>query len=303
MQDIEQEIEAQRRRELNERNEIVEMRASLRKAEETVERLRVEAALAAANAPPPQLAPMNALADWHRRPDLAKVRVVAAEAVSRDLVTAVVAQHCGYARLLEEHYSLQEGRELSKSYVVTFLGEPRLAARRAAMLLATMRSADGAWRQPSVKTPSGAEARIWSDPDKNGKQMKGEAAVRRLLRAFRAAAPEKRVFANMAELSVTASWRPLARVVMGEASEEANFEWNLVALASFGVPRAAVEAELQENGRQGSAGVAWCSKHGGGVGRASGGENGLVERQVVAGVLAQSASGEGGASQPSCTGG
>lgn len=89
--------------------------------------------------------------------------------------------------------------------------------------------------------------------------MKGEAAVRRLLRTFGVAAPEKRVFANMAELPVTANWRPLARVVMGEASEDAKFEWKPVALAAFGVPRAAVEAELQAGGRQGSAGIGWCS--------------------------------------------
>lgn len=159
MQDIEKEMEAQRVRASHERNEIVETRASLMKAEEMVGQVWVEAALAAASIPPPQPAPINALADWNRRPDPAKVRVVAAEAVSRDAVQAVVARHCGDERLVEEHYSLQEGRELSKSFVVTFLGEPWLAARRA-----TMKSADGTWRQPSVRTPSGAEARIWLDP-------------------------------------------------------------------------------------------------------------------------------------------
>lgn len=58
-------------------------------------------------------------------------------------------------------------------------------------------------------------------------------------------------------LAVTSNWRPLARSVMGEASEEAKFEWNLVALAAFGVPRAVVE--LESGGRQGGGPVESCS--------------------------------------------
>lgn len=58
--------------------------------------------------------------------------------------------------------------------------------------------------------------REWLDPDKNGKQLKGEAAMRRLLRALRVVTPpDKIVFANTEELPRIGNWRPLALVVMG----------------------------------------------------------------------------------------
>lgn len=41
-------------------------------------------------------------------------------------------------------------------------------------------------------------------------------------------------------------------------------------LASIGVSQAAVEAELEAGSRKGGESMAWCSKHGGGVGRHEG---------------------------------
>lgn len=60
---------------------------------------------------------------------------------------------------------------------------------------------------------------IWLDPDKHGKQLTGEAALGRLLRVPRATSTQdRRVFADTAAVTVIARWRPLARVVLGEAS-------------------------------------------------------------------------------------
>lgn len=172
----------------------------------------------------------------------------------------MVAQQCELAGLQEEHYQIQPGKDLAKAYVVTFVGEPRLAARRAAMLLGTMRDAEGAWRQPHAVTPAGESVRVWLDPDKNGKQVKGEAALRRLLRAFRSVAPaDKRVFMDTGALAITSNWRPLARVVMGEPNEEPRVEWNIVALNVFGVARTVIEAEVQRIAGSRTDPVEWCS--------------------------------------------
>lgn len=67
--------------------------------------------------------------------------------------------------------------------------------------------------QISVAGPSGADVKVYLEPDRNGRQQTGAAGLLRLLRAFREAAPERRVFANKAELSIMLQWRPLARVV------------------------------------------------------------------------------------------
>lgn len=146
-----------------------------------------------------------------------------------------------------------------------------------------MKGADGAWRQPTACNPAGEQVRVWLGPDVSRRQIKCEAALRRVLRAFRAIAP----------LTVTSTWRPLARVVMGEPGEDPRYEWNSVALASLGVPRAAVQAELERG--IGSVATRWRGARGLGVGTlwASGCAGGLVERQIVAGLFAASAGGKG----------
>lgn len=59
-------------------------------------------------------------------------------------------------------------------------------------------------RQPTVITLAGEVAHVLLEPETNGKQFKGEAALRRFFRAFGAAAlQDKRFFANVANLTVT----------------------------------------------------------------------------------------------------
>lgn len=87
--------------------------------------------------------------------------------MSRDSHEELIAQQCDIMGLHAEHYSAQEGKELSKTFAVQFVGEARLAVRRAAMLRGAMRDADGAWRQPKAKTPAGEAVQVWLDPDKN----------------------------------------------------------------------------------------------------------------------------------------
>lgn len=84
MQEMQNELETQRNTDLKARSEALETRASSSQAERLVEKLRQEAARTAASVPPPQPAPISALADWSRRPHPAKVQVVVAQVVSRD---------------------------------------------------------------------------------------------------------------------------------------------------------------------------------------------------------------------------
>lgn len=93
------------------------------------------------------------------------------------------------------------------------------------------KTVDGVWQQLKAITPAGDEAKVWFDADKSGKLMKGEAALRRVLRAFKAVLPAgRKACANIVELSMRASRKPLARVVMGETSGESRYQWNLVAM-------------------------------------------------------------------------
>lgn len=105
--------------------------------------------------------------------DPANVRVVPAQVVSRDVAQAVVAQQCEFAGLRSDYFELQGSKHLWKTFAVTFVGEARLAARRATMLLAPMKDSDSTWRHPAAKTLVGETVHVWLDPDKNGKQLGG----------------------------------------------------------------------------------------------------------------------------------
>lgn len=99
-----------------------------------VETLRQEAGPAAAIVSPPQPAPINALADWHRRPDQAKLRVVAAQVLSREAVKHVLAHQYGFAGLTGGgHCKVQDGEEFSETPAFAFVGEARLASQQSAM--------------------------------------------------------------------------------------------------------------------------------------------------------------------------
>lgn len=87
---MEKVLESQRHRGIEARSKVMQTRASSSQAEHVAERSRQEAALVAANMPPPQPAPINALADRPHKPDPAKVWVVAAQVARRDAAKAVL---------------------------------------------------------------------------------------------------------------------------------------------------------------------------------------------------------------------
>lgn len=139
LDEVEKELEAEQQRNLRARNEVQETRESLSQAERVMERLRQEAALAAANALPPAQALSGTCVGWHRLPGPTKARLTTAQPLNRDVVAEALAKDCQSVVLRNDHLQLQQCRDLAKAVVIGLLREPRLAARKAAMLLGTMR--------------------------------------------------------------------------------------------------------------------------------------------------------------------
>lgn len=163
------------------------------------------------------------------------------------------------------------------------------------MLLGTQRAVDGSWVQLCVVGPGAEPVKVYMEADRNGKQQKGEAGLRKLLRAFRAVVPEgKRVFASKGELHVTRNWRPLARVIPGEVNDKVAYQWKEVALEAAQIKRTVVEAELEAQARERAEDVQWCSWLGGCCESAKGCASVVVERPVARGLLSQASRGEVG---------
>lgn len=224
-----------------------------------VETIKKEIAFAVAGAPaPPPLAP-DAIADYDRTPDAAKLRVNMSRPVDREVARKFVQSLADEAGLCEDQWQLLQPRPLSKQFVVQCVGEPRAAARRVALFLATRRGAGGEWRKMHVTDPLGQQATVYLDPDRNGRQLKTEAALRRVARAVKKVAGDSQAFPNYAESIVTRSWRPIAKVEPGGLGDKVSVLWNDAALLSLGLSKATLKAELEAAAGERAENVAWSS--------------------------------------------
>lgn len=201
-----------------------------------MEKLRQETALAAASVPPPQLAHINVLGDWHCRPEPTKVRVAAA-VVSREAIKEVLAQRCGFAGSARNALPSAGEQENIEDVHHPIRGRGVSCVRRAAMC---------AWRQPRPGRLHASRCGSLSIPARTGSNSKekrlapshasiphggatGQECVRRL------GGPD-----NDGQLEAARASR----------REEPKYECSLFTLASFGGPRAVIEAVLEASGKQ-----------------------------------------------------
>lgn len=216
-------------------------------------------ALTVAQAPaPPPLSP-DAVLDYDGPADHSKIRVNMARPVDRDVAGAFVAGLAEQAGLRDDQWSMLPARPLSKQFVVQLRGGARAASRRAALLLAVLHGPDGEWKKMSVKDTLGQDVAVYVDPDRNGRQLKAEAMLRRVARAVKVASSDGQAFANYHEWTVTKAWRPLAKVNPGALREEACVLWNDAAIVSLGISRDVVKREMARLAGERSESVAWSS--------------------------------------------
>lgn len=122
---------------------------------------------------------------------------------------------CTEAGVASGSWELMAPRPLAKAFSARFVGEPRAAARKAAALIATQRDrGGGGWRSISIAGPMGGDVRVYIDSDNNSMQPKEEEAMRKLLRAFRAASPDGQASGNRGQGATmwSASARPSSAV-------------------------------------------------------------------------------------------
>lgn len=227
-------------------------------AHRRLEAVQTEAALAIAQAPPPAPLAPGVAENYDRAPDPTKVQIATVALVDRDVVTAFVHSIAREAKVPGDLIDVLQARPLSKSFTVQIKGEPRAAARRAAALLALRRTPAGEWRKFKVQSPDGADVGVYLDPDKSGRQIKAEGFLRRLLKAFRAAAPDGVAFANYGQLSVVRQYIPLAKVDPRGPGEDPVILWNTAGMVATNVSRQEVERVMAEGSVRREA-VEWCS--------------------------------------------
>lgn len=167
------------------------------------------ATAAGAGAPPP------APPEWDRALDPAVVRISTehvhptadVEAFVQSLIDGADIAGCGV---------VMSGPPLGdRRFAVRFAGEPRAAARRAAQLLASVRTDTGGWRPLHIDTAGGAQSRVYLGEDKCLAQIRLEMATKRLatIISTRLSGGE-RVVPLRKDGVVSVDWQKVARVTV-----------------------------------------------------------------------------------------
>ena len=204
---------------------------------------KLETGLAAAEAMvPPRL--FVDTDDFERNVDPSIIRVRALDAVARQSIHEALAALRASMHLAGEFYTI-EGKEPGRNFSLRFSGATALAASRVRKFLSLQRT-DGDWTELSALTPDKKPSRIFLDPDKNKKQMRGELIFRKLLKATRAQHPGLNAGGRKLDSIVCIDWVPLARIVVLDPVKF-KIEWNFAVVDGKHIDKAAIEAAVRSD--------------------------------------------------------
>ena len=219
--------------------------------EAEVDHLRRGLAIASAPVPPPILA----AGDFDRDIDPCIVRIRTSEVVSKDSAFEGVQSLIAGLRLDDPNSVQIEGKVVGKSFALRFSGAPGLAGSRVRKFLG-MQKSDGEWQHYTAKTPSGAEARIFLDIDKNQKTTRTELIARKSCRTLKETYPAHSFFLKKADSTVCVNWVPLLRVQV-ESPQVHKLEWNPQLVEELGIDRSKVAKKVEKDIEDPHAGIQW----------------------------------------------
>ena len=123
------------------------------------------------------------------------------------------------------------GPQLGRQFMLSFAGEPQLAARKAARTQAMQKKPDGSWEKLSVKLPGAGQAitTLFVDRDKNPAQILCERATKHLRDLCQEVLPHAgKFFAKRADHQVSIDWVPVAKIE-SPAPGKVEIRWNVAA--------------------------------------------------------------------------
>ena len=97
----------------------------------------------------------------------------------------------------------------------------------------------------SATSPTDATIRLYLSEDKSPKQIKLEAAGRKLLRAVCSSVPSQKPHLDKKQGSVSIAWKPVVKVVV-RTPEQVDLLWNAAAVESLAIDKAAITAAFAQ---------------------------------------------------------
>lgn len=154
------------------RLDILELRTAQSVAEATVKEVRQEMAMPP-DAPPPPLP--RASGGWDRVVEPQVLQANASALFSGEALAAALTPLAQAANIAPEDIEVKgpSGATVAKRWTLIVKGrDPRTAARRAAMLMGTLRDGNG-WRRVEVESAAGEKVPLYIAPDKNPRAEDG----------------------------------------------------------------------------------------------------------------------------------
>lgn len=176
------------------------------------------------------------------------LRLQTRQALQHEKVLEIVTRLLKEMTIPKELWQLQ-GREIvTNMFAVQMVGESRGGARRnLALLQQQVQEEASSGQVPAVTARNGAHVPVYFNADKNGRQPKDEAGARRLLRMFRTACPERRLF-----------WSRDSVDGVGVVSEGRR-HWHMLAMEAFGLEDAGIAAQWRKQASAQAEDVHWTS--------------------------------------------
>ena len=214
-----------------------EMAAEQATVRKQIQKLEEVICLAEARGP----AAAAATVAFDSKPDPELLRISARAMVSAAAIEKLLAPLLVQGEVPEDSVVLG-GPKVGKNFVLRFSGPGGAGPRRIGKLLDVLRSNT---EKLAITTPLGEQVDIFINTDKSRKQLKLEAAGRRLLRACRSAHSDIEFHLNKRDAAVSTRWTPFVRAEVTESAT--TFLWNHAMVSKLGIDKEKIAASLQDD--------------------------------------------------------
>jgi len=141
-----------------------------------------------------------------------------------------------------------KGIASANSFDVKFDGELQRCCSQVKQLLDSQKIEKGVWKQHTMRGTDGQPYPVYINPDKNGRQVKMEVAMSKVVRKFKELHPGlKDKIAQFKDSGlIQLHWKQLVRVVV-ESQHVVALDWNEAAVAEYHINQAAIVSHFKED--------------------------------------------------------
>ena len=141
-----------------------------------------------------------------------------------------------------------KGIASANSFDVKFDGELQRCCSQVKQLLDSQKVDKGIWKQHTMRGTDDQPYPVYINPDKNGRQVKSEVAMSKVVRKFKELHPSlKDKIAQFKDSGlIQLHWKPLVRVVV-ESQHVVALDWNEASVEEYHINQAAIVAHFKED--------------------------------------------------------